>query len=147
MLISDPNQSLLKSFIMPQPKLKTVLEASWLYRLAWIFLLVIVVFLATSYALLNTQLPYPQTKTPHASGSHPQTPGATPQRHHHQHSGERQGEILNRTLGFERIFVISLPERSDKQDALAISARLTGLDLTFFDGVIFYQDPTVKERK
>ena len=43
--------------------------------------------------------------------------------------------IQNATLGFEKILVIHLAERSDKRDALALSASLTGLDLTYVHSV------------
>lgn len=39
--------------------------------------------------------------------------------------------ILNDTLGFEKIFVINLPERTDKRDAMSLTAALTNLKLTW----------------
>jgi GR25 family glycosyltransferase involved in LPS biosynthesis len=44
-------------------------------------------------------------------------------------------DIFNRTLGFQDIFVISLPERTDKRDAIGLQASLTDLSLTYEDGV------------
>ncbi|KAI0480504.1 hypothetical protein GGR56DRAFT_687682 [Xylariaceae sp. FL0804] len=41
----------------------------------------------------------------------------------------------NETLGFSKIFVVGLPERSDKRDALALTSALTGFHLDFVDGV------------
>ncbi|RDW82819.1 hypothetical protein BP6252_03931 [Coleophoma cylindrospora] len=38
-------------------------------------------------------------------------------------------------IGFERVFAISLPERSDKRDGIAVGARVTGFSLEFSDGV------------
>jgi hypothetical protein len=35
--------------------------------------------------------------------------------------------VTNSTLGFEKVFVVGLPERSDKRDALALTSSLTGL--------------------
>jgi hypothetical protein len=33
----------------------------------------------------------------------------------------------------EKLYVLSLKERSDKQDAIALAASLTGLDIEFWD--------------
>jgi len=38
-------------------------------------------------------------------------------------------------LGFEKIFAIGLPERSDKRDALALTSSLTGFKIDWVDGV------------
>jgi len=44
-------------------------------------------------------------------------------------------DIGNSTLGFQKIFVISLPSRTDHRDAMSLAAALTGLDFEFVDGV------------
>jgi hypothetical protein len=44
-------------------------------------------------------------------------------------------QIENGTLGFEKIFAIGLPERSDKRDALALTTSLTGFKIDWVDGV------------
>lgn len=44
-------------------------------------------------------------------------------------------DISNRTLGFQEIFVISLPERTDKRDAIGLQASVTNLSLTYETGV------------
>ena len=44
-------------------------------------------------------------------------------------------DVLNRTLGFQEIKVISLPARTDKHDAWALTASLTGFDYQLVDGV------------
>lgn len=36
---------------------------------------------------------------------------------------------------FQKIYVLSLPDRRDKRDAVALSAYLTGLEIEFVDGV------------
>ena len=41
----------------------------------------------------------------------------------------------NSTLGFEKVFAVGLPERSDKRDALALASRLTGFEIEWVDGV------------
>lgn len=41
----------------------------------------------------------------------------------------------NDTLGFSNIFVIGLPERTDKRDAFALTSALTGFHVEFIDGV------------
>ncbi|POS79976.1 hypothetical protein DHEL01_v201618 [Diaporthe helianthi] len=43
--------------------------------------------------------------------------------------------VTNDTLGFSKIFVVGLPERTDKRDALALTAALTGFHVDFVDGV------------
>jgi len=43
--------------------------------------------------------------------------------------------IFNSTLGFEKVFAIGLPERSDKRDALALTSSLTGFKIDWVDGV------------
>ncbi|KAF1996220.1 glycosyltransferase family 25 protein, partial [Amniculicola lignicola CBS 123094] len=43
--------------------------------------------------------------------------------------------IRNRTLGFQKIFAVSMPHRTDKRDYLALMAHVSGLDITAVDGV------------
>lgn len=43
--------------------------------------------------------------------------------------------IQNATLGFQKIYVISMPSRTDKRDYLTLMALVSGLDITFADGV------------
>jgi GR25 family glycosyltransferase involved in LPS biosynthesis len=43
--------------------------------------------------------------------------------------------VYNRTLGFERVFVIGMPKRSDKRDRITVASSLTGFDVTFVPGV------------
>ena len=43
--------------------------------------------------------------------------------------------ILNRTLGFQSIFVISMPFRSDKHDAWSVMTSLFDLDYELMDGI------------
>ncbi|RDA89802.1 hypothetical protein CP533_4659 [Ophiocordyceps camponoti-saundersi (nom. inval.)] len=45
------------------------------------------------------------------------------------------GRVANRTLGFETVIAIGLPERSDKRDALHLMAALSGFDIDWVDGV------------
>ncbi|KAK0101592.1 hypothetical protein ONS95_006755 [Cadophora gregata] len=45
------------------------------------------------------------------------------------------GRASNATVGFHKILVLSLPERSDKRDAFVLSASLTGFQVEFFDAV------------
>lgn len=45
------------------------------------------------------------------------------------------GRVANKTLGFEKVVAIGLPERSDKRDALELMASLTGFDIEWVDGV------------
>ncbi|KAI1385301.1 glycosyltransferase family 25 protein [Hypoxylon trugodes] len=43
--------------------------------------------------------------------------------------------VGNETLGFEKVFVVGLPERSDKRDAIALTSALTGFNVEWIDGV------------
>lgn len=43
--------------------------------------------------------------------------------------------ITNNTLGFSNVFVVGLPERTDKRDAIALTSTLTGFHVEFVDGV------------
>ena len=45
------------------------------------------------------------------------------------------GRVSNKTLGFEKVIAIGLPERTDKRDALELMASLTGFDIEWVDGV------------
>ncbi|KAF2705581.1 glycosyltransferase family 25 protein [Pleomassaria siparia CBS 279.74] len=44
-------------------------------------------------------------------------------------------DVQNQTLGFQRIFVASLPSRSDKRDEMVIAASFTGITIDWVDGV------------
>jgi hypothetical protein len=43
--------------------------------------------------------------------------------------------ISNSTLGFQKVFAVGLPERSDKRDALTLISSLTGFKIDWIDGV------------
>ena len=45
-------------------------------------------------------------------------------------------DTQNATLGFQKIFVISLPGRTDKRDAMVLGAFYSGLDIEFVDAVV-----------
>ncbi|KAI1611048.1 hypothetical protein EDD37DRAFT_693586 [Exophiala viscosa] len=51
-------------------------------------------------------------------------------------SAEWSASIANRTLGFQKVFVLSLPTRPDKRDSISVQASLTEFDVTFVDGVV-----------
>ncbi|KAK9774089.1 putative Glycosyltransferase family 25 protein [Seiridium cardinale] len=46
-----------------------------------------------------------------------------------------KSDVFNRTLGFEQVFVIGFPERTDKRDAIALMSGLTDFDVQWLDGV------------
>ncbi|KAF2642570.1 glycosyltransferase family 25 protein [Massarina eburnea CBS 473.64] len=52
-------------------------------------------------------------------------------------------DINNATLGFEKIFVINLPIRTDRKDAMTLAASFSNLTLNWIDGV---SGSTVPER-
>lgn len=43
--------------------------------------------------------------------------------------------IQNATLGFQKVFVINLPERTDKRDALSLVSTLTDIKLTWTSAI------------
>ena len=43
--------------------------------------------------------------------------------------------IKNATLGFQKIYAISMPSRTDKRDYLALMGLVSGLEIEFADGV------------
>ena len=44
-------------------------------------------------------------------------------------------DTMNSTLGFDKVFVISMPDRSDKRDAFSLQARLSNITFEVRDGV------------
>ncbi|KAI1172451.1 hypothetical protein F4777DRAFT_514396 [Nemania sp. FL0916] len=44
-------------------------------------------------------------------------------------------DIRNTTLGFEKIFVVSLPSRTDRRDGMTLAAALSDIEIEFIDGV------------
>ncbi|RQM05823.1 hypothetical protein DH86_00002136, partial [Scytalidium sp. 3C] len=45
------------------------------------------------------------------------------------------GRAANETLGFEKIIVVGLQERSDRRDAIVLQSSLTGFHVEFMDGI------------
>ncbi|RDW77211.1 hypothetical protein BP6252_05264 [Coleophoma cylindrospora] len=43
--------------------------------------------------------------------------------------------VMNETLGFQHIFVMALPERSDRRDAMSLQASFTGIKFKWIQGV------------
>ncbi|KAK7422149.1 hypothetical protein QQZ08_009617 [Neonectria magnoliae] len=53
-------------------------------------------------------------------------------------SGKARGllnDINNQTLGFQKIFVLGLPERTDRRDAITLNTALSDITFEFIDGV------------
>ncbi|KAK2776131.1 hypothetical protein FQN53_002862 [Emmonsiellopsis sp. PD_33] len=50
-------------------------------------------------------------------------------------SGASLDDVANSTLGFERIYAINLPSRTDRRDGLNLMSALTGIQLDWIDGV------------
>ena len=48
---------------------------------------------------------------------------------------DRLEDTMNSTLGFAKVFVISMPDRSDKRDAFSLQARLSNITFEVRDGV------------
>lgn len=49
--------------------------------------------------------------------------------------GEENLVATNSTLGFQKVFAISLPQRTDRQDALTLMSVLSGLEIDIAPGV------------
>lgn len=60
-----------------------------------------------------------------------------------QHTVSDNHGLDNATLGFQKIFAINLPSRTDKRDGMLLASRLTGFHIEFIDGV----DPAEIPRK
>jgi hypothetical protein len=45
-------------------------------------------------------------------------------------------DVANGTLGFEKIYVVNLRERSDKRDAMTLASSLTNFKIEWRDGVM-----------
>ncbi|KAJ5100192.1 CAZyme family GT25 [Penicillium angulare] len=50
-------------------------------------------------------------------------------------SDKSLGSIHNETLGFEHVYAIGLPERTDKRDFLSLAAAISDIKLEWLDGV------------
>ncbi|KAJ3568062.1 hypothetical protein NPX13_g6546 [Xylaria arbuscula] len=80
---------------------------------------ILFVFLATSISSMRKM---PVKDLPHQNkAGHP--------------SGAIVNPVTNNTLGFSKIFVLGLPERTDKRDAFALASILTGFHAEFVDGL------------
>ncbi|KAI0195720.1 hypothetical protein EV127DRAFT_499616 [Xylaria flabelliformis] len=49
--------------------------------------------------------------------------------------GQDSEDVLNSTLGFAEIFVINLPSRRDRRNAMTMAGAVSNLNLTFLDGL------------
>ncbi|KAK9795975.1 putative Glycosyltransferase family 28 N-terminal domain-containing protein [Seiridium cardinale] len=53
-----------------------------------------------------------------------------------KYGGLSVNDVHNSTLGFEKIFILSLPSRTDRRDSLTLAAALSDLDIELIDGVL-----------
>ncbi|WPH04459.1 Hypothetical protein R9X50_00735000 [Acrodontium crateriforme] len=44
--------------------------------------------------------------------------------------------VFNETLGFQKVFVLNLPARTDHRDSMSLAAALTGFQVEYADGVL-----------
>ncbi|KAI1504872.1 glycosyltransferase family 25 protein [Biscogniauxia marginata] len=51
--------------------------------------------------------------------------------------------VLNSTLGFEKIFVINLPARTDRRDAMSLAGAVSNLSFTWVSGLTGDQVPAI----
>ncbi|CAK1357441.1 hypothetical protein CB0940_07823 [Cercospora beticola] len=57
------------------------------------------------------------------------------------HGEKLYNDILNQTLGFEKLYSIIMPSRTDLRDSLQLAAALTDLKIDIVDGKTAPQDP------
>lgn len=50
-------------------------------------------------------------------------------------SGRSLGDLKNASLGFEQVFVLNMPLRTDKLDAMILAASMTGFEFDVIEGV------------
>lgn len=84
----------------------------------------------------------PNFKLPSSSPTHPVSTKPSSSSYstlygpdYHGSSTPSTNRVTNSTLGFGKIFVIGLPERSDKRDALTLASALTGFEVDWIPGV------------
>lgn len=54
---------------------------------------------------------------------------------HNAFGSDSSNSIYNSTLGFEKIFAINLPERTDHRDELVLASSVTGIKVDFVSGI------------
>jgi hypothetical protein len=95
---------------------------------AGLFLLLLIILLTSWHTQSASSLSYTRLLKNHFGVGSKQDP-----------FGDDEDALLshigNRTLGFQKIFMISLPQRTDLRDAATLAAAFTGLDIEFVDGV------------
>lgn len=93
--------------------------------------------------LLTMQLSHVELAhyTPSYSSASPEEASQPAQHDGGDHGGQSLpflddiGRVANDSLGFSKIFVVGLPERTDKRDAMALTSSLTGFHVEWVDGV------------
>ncbi|KAH6647300.1 hypothetical protein BKA67DRAFT_663633 [Truncatella angustata] len=53
-----------------------------------------------------------------------------------QSSSHLIDDVYNSTLGFEKIFVVGLPTRTDRRDSMILAAALSNIEIEFIDGLL-----------
>ncbi|KAI1345064.1 hypothetical protein F5Y15DRAFT_364734 [Xylariaceae sp. FL0016] len=86
------------------------------------------------FVLLTLWFPFRTSPEPREATSRPDSGQASSQQYR-KTLKDYNRQVTNDTLGFSKVFVVGLPERSDKRDALALTSSLTGFHLEFVDGV------------
>lgn len=90
---------------------------------------------------LNSSTQYLRKPRPLSSPSNTNNPSSRPvsrlygDHYRGQSSPADINRVTNATLGFSNVFVVGLPERSDKRDAMALASTLTGFNLHWVDGI------------
>ncbi|KAB5526260.1 glycosyltransferase family 25 protein [Coniochaeta sp. 2T2.1] len=106
---------------------------------AALFTLLTLLYLASSSSTRPSSY-IPSFKLPSSSSSQPATNSRPSYSSlygpdYHGSSTPSTNRVTNSTLGFSKIFVVGLPERSDKRDALTLASSLTGFKLDWIPGV------------
>ncbi|KAK7987106.1 glycosyltransferase family 25 protein [Apiospora saccharicola] len=127
----------LNSWLTSSPKEKSVVKKFQLGFLSTIALVILAV--ACLLPTISSTLPSSVLEEMLEVG---QTPPTTNEAEQQQYMGQQQyqddvseeeepdlARIRNATLGFEKVFVVNLPDRTDKRDALSLAGTLTGIKL------------------
>ncbi|KIX95985.1 uncharacterized protein Z520_08240 [Fonsecaea multimorphosa CBS 102226] len=84
----------------------------------------------TARTILESSPEHPPARTTHATETT-----------HQFLSDDITSRVQNQTLGFQEIYMISLPDRSDKQDAFAMQAAFSDISYKQVDGVYGHDVP------
>ncbi|KAL8644531.1 MAG: hypothetical protein Q9226_007714 [Calogaya cf. arnoldii] len=93
-----------------------------------LFALIVVYLLGPQYSAVTDYVKHFETKVPRNDGPSTNEANAT-------RPSSVISSVTNRTLGFEKILAVGLPERSDRRDTLTMTATINEIELEWVDAV------------